>query len=193
MKTQNRPYSVNDLVTSLHTYKYSKPEVQQVMNQLVTDGKLFVKVYGNQKIYCAVQHLTCNTDELVRIDKELQTHAYDIERKYQEVINRIKEQEALLICLKSSLSLKQAKEEEVVLLDSVIKLKHELDEQNMTKNRIEDLRQSKRKAQEQVDEYSREYFKRKRICTEIIDTILENYPGTKDQLYDEAGIESMSI
>lgn len=43
MKMQNKPYSVNDVVTNLHN-EHSKTAVQKAMDQLVTDGKLFEKV-----------------------------------------------------------------------------------------------------------------------------------------------------
>lgn len=43
MKTQNRPYSVNDVVTNLHN-EFGKAVVQKTMDQLVTNGKLFEKV-----------------------------------------------------------------------------------------------------------------------------------------------------
>lgn len=43
MKTQNRPYSVNDVVTNLHN-EYSKAVVQNAMDKLVANGKLFEKV-----------------------------------------------------------------------------------------------------------------------------------------------------
>jgi len=128
----------------------------------------------------------------MRIDKELQVHANEVENKYQEVVNQIKEQETLLASLKSSLSLEDAQKEKVVLQQNVTKLTHKLDELMETSG-TEDLCSAKRKAQEHLDDYSREYLKRKRMCTEIIDCILENYPGTKDELYDEAGIESIAI
>lgn len=43
MKTQNRPYSVNDVVSNLHN-EFNKTVVQDAMDRLVTDGKLFAKV-----------------------------------------------------------------------------------------------------------------------------------------------------
>jgi len=43
MKIQNRPYTVNDIVTNLHN-EYNKIAVQKAMDQLVADGKLFAKV-----------------------------------------------------------------------------------------------------------------------------------------------------
>lgn len=43
MKTQNRPYSVNDVVTNLHN-EYNKTSIQKSVDQLVAQGKLFEKV-----------------------------------------------------------------------------------------------------------------------------------------------------
>lgn len=43
MKTQNRPYSLNDIVTNLNN-EHSKAVVQNVIDQLVAGGKLFEKV-----------------------------------------------------------------------------------------------------------------------------------------------------
>lgn len=50
MKTQNRPYSVNDVVMNLQN-EYNKTVVQKAMDQLVTDGKLFEKVKQNVHLY----------------------------------------------------------------------------------------------------------------------------------------------
>lgn len=43
MKTQNRPYSVNDVVTNLQN-EFNKAVVQKTMDQLVKEEKLFEKV-----------------------------------------------------------------------------------------------------------------------------------------------------
>lgn len=128
----------------------------------------------------------------MRIDKELQTHANEVENKYQQVIREVKEQETLLASLKSSLSLEDAQKEKNILQQSIKQLTRKLDNL-METNGTEDLQESKRKAQEDLDEYTREYLKRKKMCTEIIDCILENYPFSKDELYEEVGIDSAII
>lgn len=129
----------------------------------------------------------------MRIDKELQGHANEIENQYQDVVKEMKEQEALLASLKSSLTLEDVQKEKIALQQSVKQLTHKLDELMETSGSAEDLQQSKRKAQEEMDEYSREYFARKKICIEIIDCILENYPGNKDELYEEIGVDSTTV
>lgn len=128
----------------------------------------------------------------MRIDKELQTHANEIESKYQDIMKEIKEQETLLSSLKSSLSLEEAEKEKVTLQQNISQLSSKL-EKLMKISGSEDLQESKRKAQKELDEYSREYLKRKRMCTEIIDCILENYPRSKDDLYEEVGIDSTTV
>ncbi|KAL6256856.1 hypothetical protein P5V15_011791 [Pogonomyrmex californicus] len=193
MKLQNRPYSVNDVVTNLHN-EYNKTAIQKAMDQLVIDGKLFEKVYGKQKIYCVVQDSAYDTDELMRIDKELQSHANEVESKYLDVMKEMKEQEALLNSLKSSLTLEDVQKEKDVLQQNVKQLTHKLDDlMESSSTEIENLQESKRKAQENLDEYTREYLKRKKICVEIIDCILESYPGSKDELYEEVGIDSATV
>lgn len=128
----------------------------------------------------------------MRIDKELQNHASEVENKYQKVMKEMKEQEALLASLKSSLTLEDAQKEKIVLQQNIKQLTHKLDDL-MENSSTEDLQESKRKAQENLDEYSREYLKRKKICVEIIDCILESYPGNKDELYEEVGIDSTTV
>lgn len=131
-------------------------------------------------------------DELMRIDKELQVHAKEIENKYQEITKEIKEKELLLSSLKTRLTLEDAKKEKITLQQSIQELTQKLDVL-MEITDPEHLQKSKRKAQKELDENSREYHKRKRICTEIIDCILENYPASKDELYEEVGISSTTI
>jgi len=128
----------------------------------------------------------------MRIDKELQSHATEVENKYQEVVKEMKEQEALLASLKSSLTLEDAQKEKITLQQNVKQLTRKLDEL-MESSGTENLRESKRKAQENLDEYSREYLKRKKICVDIIDCILESYPVNKDELYEEVGIDSTTV
>lgn len=124
----------------------------------------------------------------MRIDKELQAHANDVETRYQELEKQIKSQEILLKSLKSSVTLEEARQEKASLVESVNVLTNKLDKL-IESTGSTDLTETKRKTQSSLDEYSREYTKRKRLWTEIIDCILENYPGTKSELYDEIGID----
>lgn len=187
MKTQNRPYSINDLVSNLHN-EYGKTAVQKAIDKLVAEGKIFEKVYGKQKIYCAVQETSHNMEELMRINRELQSHANEVEGKYRELQEEIKVQEALLLSIKSSITIEEAKKQKVKLKERIQVLTDKLDSL-MEASGTEDLTETKRKAEEALNEYSREYSKRKRLCTDILDCILDNYPSSKTELYEEIGID----
>ncbi|XP_003402712.1 homologous-pairing protein 2 homolog [Bombus terrestris] len=187
MKTQNRPYSINDLVSNLHN-EYGKTAVQKAIDKLVAEGKIFEKVYGKQKIYCAVQDTSHNMDELMRMNRELQSHANEVENKYRELQEEIKVQEALLLSIKSSITIEEAKKEKVKLKERIEVLTNKLDGL-MEASGTEDLTETKRKTEEALNEYSREYSKRKRLCTDILDCILDNYPSSKTELYEEIGID----
>ncbi|XP_015184028.1 PREDICTED: homologous-pairing protein 2 homolog isoform X1 [Polistes dominula] len=183
LKIRNRPYSVNDIVLNLHN-EFGKSAVQKAIDHLLAEGKIFEKVYGKQKVYCVVQDSTKDIEELMRIDKELQVHANEVETRYQDLEKEIKAQETLLASLKSSVTLEEARREKVLLEESIEVLTNKLNIL-IASTGSTDLTEMKRKTQSSLDEYSREYLKRKRLCTELTDCILENYPGTKSELYDE--------
>ena len=191
MKVQNRPYSINDIVSNLH-HEYGKTAVQKSIDKLVAGGKLFEKVYGKQKVYCVVQDSSHSVEELMRIDKELQAHANEVESKYQELENEIKVQEALLVSIKSSITIEEAKKQKAEVQENIKVLTHKLDGL-MEASGTEDLTECKRKSEKALNNYSREHIKRKRLCIEIMDCILESYPGSKTELYEEIGIESETV
>lgn len=191
LKKQNRPFGVNDIVTNMQN-QYSKAVVQKAVDELAGEQKIYEKVYGKQKIYCVVQDSQYDTEELKRINTELQAHAHEVESKFQEIEKEVKAQEAVLTALKNSLTLNEAQKEKHRLEESVKVLTEKL-EQLMSATGTEHLGDSKRKAEQAVHEYSSEYSKRKRICTEILDCILENYAKSKTDLYDELGIETKIV
>lgn len=125
----------------------------------------------------------------MKIEKEAQSRSK--ESKYQDILKEMKEQEALLSSLRSSLTLEDAQKEKVTLQQNISELTHKLDELLENSNTVDsyDHSASKRKAQETLDECTHVYLKRKKVVTEIIDCILDNYPGNKEKLYDEIGID----
>lgn len=125
----------------------------------------------------------------MRIEKKAQSCAK--ESKHQDILREMKEQEALLSSLKFSLTLEDAQKEKVTLQQNIKELTHKLDKLMENSNTVDlhDHSVSKRKAQETLDEYTRAYLKRKKIVTEVIDCILDNYSGSKEKLYDEIGID----
>lgn len=135
-----------------------------------------------------MQDLNQDVEELMRIDKEMQAHANEVESKYQELEKEIKIHEALLISVKSSITIEEAKKQKAFLEENIKVFSNKLDTL-MESSGTEDIGELKRKTEKAMNDYSREYTKRKRLCTDIIDCILENYPGSKTELHEEIGIE----
>lgn len=128
----------------------------------------------------------------MRIDREMQAHANEVESTYQELERQIKIQEALLVSIRSSITIEEARRQKAQLEENIQALTRKLDSL-MEASGTEDLTEYKRKTERALNEYSREYTKRKRLCTEILDCILENYPGGKTELFEEIGIETQTV
>jgi 26S proteasome regulatory subunit, ATPase 3, interacting protein len=47
-----------------------------------------------------------------------------------------------------------------------------------------------KKVEKQYEKYATAYRKRKRMCTDMLDAILEGYPKTKKHLLEEVGVET---
>lgn len=50
----NRPYSANDITQNLNK-KFGKTEILRALDALVSKEQIMEKVYGKQKVYCALQ------------------------------------------------------------------------------------------------------------------------------------------
>ena len=141
---------------------------------------------------------------MIRINRERQAHSNEVESKLQEVEKEVREYEAKLRTLRSNPSLKDALKTRDEFKLSVTELSEKLEALVKASEKEEpEVPEKKKKGdkkgekpggkrtnvRDQLKEYTREYGKRKRLCTDIIDTILENYSGTKKELYEKIGIE----
>lgn len=151
------------------------------------------QTYGKQKIYCYIQSSTREPEELTRIQNELDRHAVEVIGKRVELENKLRSKQAELASLKTSLSVDDAKVERNRLLTSVESLKTKLETLTTAANGSEDLSESKKKAVKKTEIYAREYAKRKRLCGEVIESIMEGYPGSKKSLYEDIGIEIVNL
>lgn len=151
------------------------------------------QVYGKQKIFCVTQDTEHNAAELKQRNSELQAHANELEVKRKELENEIKIRGNKLEAFKNGPSLEEATKERDAIKLRVIALENRLDYLVDRSGSQPNLGENKKKAEVVKEQYSREYSKRKRMCTEIIDSILEGFPGTKKQLYEDIGIEERIV
>ena len=124
----NRPYSVNDIVMNLHK-EHGKAAVQRVLDQLVEENKMKIKLNGKQSCYYVNQDMfeTCSEQELAGLDK---TYS-DIEEEVKITAERAKKTEMRLKELNGSLTdgearsqLKQLQEENNKLRERLEKLEN---------------------------------------------------------------------
>jgi len=54
LKTQNRPYSANDITQNLHK-EFGKTAIQKALDELASSQQIKEKVYGKQKVYAPLQ------------------------------------------------------------------------------------------------------------------------------------------
>lgn len=122
-------------------------------------------------------------EKLLELDKQNN----EIANKLKEVEDKIKIKSQLLSSLDNILTEEEAIDRKNALVSEIECIKCKLKE-------FEGLEpvssEQKVKAEQDYDKYLKEYKKRKRMCMDILDTILENYPKSKKQLLEEIGIET---
>jgi 26S proteasome regulatory subunit (ATPase 3-interacting protein) len=124
---------------------------------------------------------------LKRIERELQAHYNEQCRKLKELENEVRSEETTFNSLKCSMTLEEAQKERDRLEEYNIQLSSKLNEL-MENSGTGNLSQLKKETESNLKKYNHEYSKRKRICNDILDCILESYPGSKKQLFAEIGI-----
>lgn len=185
LNRQNRPYSAIDIFNNLHK-EYGKTAVEKACETLSEEGKISKKIYGKQKVFVAVQSQFPNVDdnEIKEMDQKVVTLNEQVQIRQEEV----RKLEGEIKGFNSSISTEEAR-----------KLIKELDHENQTLSlKIAKLKeggnvispQEKERVYSSRTKYVKEWRKRKRMGNDILGAILEGYPKTKKQLYEEIGVET---
>lgn len=181
----NRPYSTNDVFLNLHK-EHGKPAVQRVIDLMVTENKLKIKMNGKQSCYFVNQDsfTACSEEELAM----LETKCKEAEDLSKTCGDSAKQKEAKLRSLTNSLTDSQAKEEvnrleeeNRQLLDRLSKL-----ENNQELVSAEDKAKISLLHTTTVTLWK----KRKRMATDVLDSVLESWPKTKQSLMEEVGVDT---
>ncbi|OWR53897.1 ous-pairing protein 2 [Danaus plexippus plexippus] len=184
LTSTNRPYSCADVTVNLRG-TYTKNAVQKALDALSESGKIKCKLYGKQKVYAALQ--TNNVEE--DSDKE------DYDTEITKITLDLENKKTLLKANETNLkNLISAPTNDVTKLQI-----HEI------KTKVDKL-QTKlctlRSSSDVIDfnekndllgahmKFNKEYRKRKRICSEMIDAVLEGYPKSKKNFLEEMCIET---
>lgn len=183
----NRPFSGNDVFSSVQRLGVGKLAVDKVLDQLVKENKIVMKLNGKQKIYCAIQSDSAIEDlkEIQLIDEEL----LKINETLHNVELQYKQSEVEVKALQGTHSTEEVERQVAEKRKNVIELKIKLDQLSQNTAHIV-LEKDKQQVKKDYEQITKEYRKRKRMCMDILDSILENCPKSKKALFEEIGVET---
>ena len=186
LRSQNRPYSANDIVNNLHK-EHGKSAVQKALDLLVADHKIHEKINGKQKAYVILQDdlPTASDAELNQLEADINANKI----KCDEIVNAAKVAEVNLKTLVSQPTTSEAMKEMEELSEEVKALETKLEA--LTKGKVKLVtKEEKKETEEKHEVMIKGRRKRKRMCENILDAILESYPKSKKHLLEEVGIET---
>ncbi|KAJ8024530.1 likeous-pairing protein 2-like [Holothuria leucospilota] len=185
LNKQNRPYSAGDIFNNLHK-EFGKTLVVRTLEDLAKNEKIVEKVYGKQKIYVADQSQLPDVDEkeLLEMDRKIN----ELKENLSTSISSCKTMERELNSLNSELTTEAAQEALQTLTKECERKQQKLKGITEATNHV--TPEEKDRIYSNYNKYVKEWRKRKRLATDILDAILEGYPKKKKDLFEEIGIET---
>jgi len=185
LEQQNRPYSAVDIYNNLHK-EFGKTAVEKSLETLSEDGKIDKKTYGKQKVFapCQSKYGDYNENELKGLDCNIK----ELQEELTLLSSQVKKKDNELNGLSSQIKTEDA----VAAIENLIK------ENEVLKDRIQKLKtgtvlitkEERKKIFENKEKNVSHWRKRKRMTTDIVDSILEGYPKSKKDLLEEVGMET---
>nr|XP_021197460.2 homologous-pairing protein 2 homolog [Helicoverpa armigera] len=180
----NRPYSCADVTVNLRG-AFPKSAIQKALDALSEAGKIKCKLYGKQKVYAAIQVDTV-TEESDKTDYDALFKT--LTQELADKTNALKTVEINLKNLTSTPTTDSAK-------TTIDEIKNRTE---ATEKKLEILKTStevvsveeKKIIMTEHEKLLKEYRKRKRICSDMLDAVLEGYPKSKKTLIEELCIET---
>lgn len=186
LNKQNRPYSAVDVFNNMHK-EFGKTAVTKALDELAENGAIKKKMYGKQAVYVANQDQFPEVNDEEMKQMELNISALTDQLKgLQNTVNQLDKE---VRNLNSSLTteeiqaqIQQLTKENSVLSEKLTTLK--------AGNVTVISKEEKDKVCEERRKFVKEWRKRKRMTNDILGAILEGYPKTKKQLFEDIGIET---
>ncbi|XP_026272010.1 homologous-pairing protein 2 homolog isoform X1 [Frankliniella occidentalis] len=184
---QNRPYSATDVTQNLLN-AHSKGAVQKALEHLAAQGRIIEKENGKQKVYCALQNESggASKEEAARELQELSASVASATQNLRAVEQQVREAEAELKSLLGAPTTDEAESEVAALELRVQRLRAKL--ADLTDTCVKVNPEDRKKVDRLHETMLREYRKRKRMCMDVLEQVLENHPKSKKELIEEIGI-----
>uniref|UniRef100_A0A8C2Y703 Homologous-pairing protein 2 homolog n=1 Tax=Coturnix japonica TaxID=93934 RepID=A0A8C2Y703_COTJA len=187
LREQNRPYSAQDVHGNLQRETgMGKAAVLKALEQLAQQGRVREKPYGKHKIYFADQEQlpAAGDAELRALDADITARS----RELQELLNNCRQLEAELKELNGTMTTTDMAREVEELRKDCSSYTEKLERIKSATNHV--TPEEKEKVCSEHKLYCKEWRRRKRMATELLDAILEGYPKSKKQFFEEVGIET---
>ncbi|XP_055983067.1 homologous-pairing protein 2 homolog [Sorex fumeus] len=187
LQEQNRPYSAQDVFGNLQRdHGLGKAAVAKALEQLARQGRLREKAFGKQKIYFADQEQfdTVSDADLQSLDAKVMALTAEVQSLQQSC----RHMEAELKELTSALTTPDMQREIQELKKECAGYTERLRNIKAATNHV--TPEEKEQVYRDRQKYCKEWRKRKRMATELFDAILEGYPKSKKQFFEEVGIET---
>lgn len=158
----------------------------KALELLAKDGKITEKTYGKQKIYFAdqSQFKDINDEDLKAMDTEIS----ELNAELQSLTQNCRQLDAELKELNSSLTTEEMTKEIKELKAECSGYKTRLEKIKSATNHV--TPEEKEKVSKERNLYVKEWKKRKRLASDMINSILEGYPKSKKEFLDEVGVET---
>lgn len=156
------------------------------MELLALEGKIKEKIYGKQKIYFAdqAQFKDVNDADLKSMDHQIS----ELSGEVQSLTQSCRQLDAELKELNSSLTTEEMVSEIQELKAECSGYRARLEKIKSASNHI--TPEEKDKVYKERDLYVKEWKKRKRLASDMINSILEGYPKSKKEFLEEVGVET---
>lgn len=187
LNEKNRPYSAQDVFSNLQKqHGLGKTAVVKAMELLALEGKIKEKIYGKQKIYFAdqAQFKDVNDADLKSMDHQIS----ELSGEVQSLTQSCRQLDAELKELNSSLTTEEMVSEIQELKEECSGYRARLEKIKSASNHI--TPEEKDKVYKERDLYVKEWKKRKRLASDMINSILEGYPKSKKEFLEEVGVET---
>lgn len=187
LNEKNRPYSAQDVFNNLQKqHGLGKTAVVKAMEHLAQDGKIKEKTYGKQKIYFAdqSQFRDVNDEDLKAMDKQISELCAEV----QTLTQSCRQLDTELKELNSSLTTEEMVAEIQELKAECSGYRARLEKIKSATNHV--TPEEKDKVYKERDVYVKEWKKRKRLASDMMNAILEGYPKSKKEFLEEVGVET---
>ncbi|TNM96937.1 homologous-pairing protein 2 homolog [Takifugu rubripes] len=187
LNEKNRPYSAQDVFSNLQKqHGLGKTAVVKAMELLALEGKIKEKIYGKQKIYFADQGQFRDVKDADL--KEMDCQISELSAEVQSLNQGCKQLDSELKELTSSLTTEELVSEIRELKAECAGYRARLETIKSATNHV--TPEEREKVYKEREVYVKEWRKRKRLASDMMNAILEGYPKSKKEFLDEVGVET---